>query len=103
MGNLIKHCASKRLQELYLPQLASGVAYGTMCLSEPHAGSSLTDIRYCEVSYPLSLITRRCSAVLSDFDSHKSYLIKGSKMWISGGDQGFSENIVSRDIQQSYV
>ena len=37
----------------------------------------------------------RCSAVLSDFDSHKSYLIKGSKMWISGGDQGFSENIVS--------
>ena len=93
MGNLIKHCASERLKELYLPQLATGVAYGTMCLSEPQAGSSLTDVRFQPTSLFLAN-SLRCSAKLSDFDNHKSYLIKGSKMWISGGDQGFSENIV---------
>ena len=58
------------------PMLA-GRFSGTMCLSEPHAGSSLTDIR--------------CQAIRQD---DGSYLLSGSKMWISGGDHELAETIV---------
>ncbi|MFZ2507333.1 MAG: acyl-CoA dehydrogenase [Steroidobacteraceae bacterium] len=58
------------------PMLA-GRFTGTMCLSEPHAGSSLADIR--------------CQAVPRD---DGSYLLSGSKMWISGGDHELAETIV---------
>ncbi len=58
------------------PMLA-GRFTGTMCLSEPHAGSSLTDIR--------------CQAVRQ---ADGSYLLSGSKMWISGGDHDLAETIV---------
>lgn len=58
------------------PMLA-GRFTGTMCLSEPHAGSSLTDIR--------------CQAVRQ---TDGSYLLSGSKMWISGGDHDLVETIV---------
>ncbi|MGH8135537.1 MAG: acyl-CoA dehydrogenase [Steroidobacteraceae bacterium] len=58
------------------PMLA-GRFTGTMCLSEPHAGSSLTDIR--------------CQALPQD---DGSYLLTGSKMWISAGDHELAETIV---------
>ena len=58
------------------PMLA-GRFTGTMCLSEPHAGSSLTDIR--------------CQAVRQ---ADGSYQLRGSKMWISGGDHDLVETIV---------
>ena len=62
------------------PQIA-GHTLGTMCLSEPHAGSSLADIR---------------SRALPDGeDEHgKRYRISGNKMWISGGDHDITPNIV---------
>jgi len=58
------------------PMLA-GRFTGTMCLSEPHAGSSLADIR--------------CLARPHD-DGH--YRLTGTKMWISGGDHDLAETIV---------
>ena len=62
------------------PQI-EGRWFGTMCLSEPQAGSGLGDVR-----------TR---AVLDGEDTHgQRYRLKGNKMWISGGDQDISENIV---------
>lgn len=62
------------------PQIA-GTTMGTMCLSEPHAGSSLGDIR-----------TR---AVLDGEDEFgQRYRISGNKMWISAGDHDVTENIV---------
>ena len=62
------------------PQIA-GRWFGTMCLSEPQAGSSLGDIR-----------TR---AVQEGEDVHGTrYRLIGNKMWISGGDHDASENIV---------
>jgi butyryl-CoA dehydrogenase len=48
-----------------------------MCLSEPHAGSSLTDIR--------------CQARRHD---DGGYRLTGTKMWISGGDHDLAETIV---------
>ncbi|GAU86941.1 acyl-CoA dehydrogenase [Bosea sp. BIWAKO-01] len=63
-----------------LPQI-EGRWFGTMCLSEPQAGSSLADI------------TTR--AVPDGEDGlGPRYRLAGTKMWISGGDQDISENIV---------
>ena len=62
------------------PQVA-GEWFGTMCLSEPQAGSGLADVR-----------TR---AVRDGEDEWgPRYRIAGNKMWISGGDQSITDNIV---------
>jgi len=64
-------------KRLFLPPMLEGRWYGTMCLSEPQAGSSLSDI---------------CTK--AEFAGDGLYHITGSKMWISGGEQDISENIV---------
>jgi len=61
----------------YAEPVVEGRWYGTMCLSEPQAGSSLTDI------------TTR--AVRQD---DGSYRLTGTKMWISAGDHELGDNIV---------
>jgi alkylation response protein AidB-like acyl-CoA dehydrogenase len=55
--------------------------FGTMCLSEPQAGSSLAEIRTKAVPDGRDALGER-------------YRLFGNKMWISGGDQDVSENIV---------
>ena len=62
------------------PQIA-GTTLGTMCLSEPHAGSSLGDIRTRAVPESEDALGRR-------------FRISGSKMWISAGDHEITGNIV---------
>ena len=62
------------------PQIA-GRWFGTMCLSEPQAGSSLADI------------STRAEPDGEDALGER-YRLRGNKMWISGGDQDASENIV---------
>ena len=68
---------SDALKERFLPPLYAGQWSGTMCLTEPHAGSDLGLIR-----------TR---AVPND---DGSYEITGTKIFITGGDQDLTENIV---------
>ncbi len=62
------------------PQIA-GHTMGTMCLSEPHAGSSLAEIRTKAEPDGRDGLGAR-------------FRISGSKMWISGGDQDVTANIV---------
>lgn len=71
---------SRQVDQFARPQIA-GRWFGTMCLSEPDAGSSLGDIR---------------TRALPDGEDELGarYRIIGNKMWISGGDQDASENIV---------
>jgi butyryl-CoA dehydrogenase len=76
-ANVIRSFASVELKRRYLPLMASGAAAGTMALTEPDTGSSLADIR--------------TSAIATEAGH---YLIKGNKMYISGGDQEITENIV---------
>lgn len=80
-ARLIATFATSAQVEIFaLPQIA-GRWFGTMCLSEPQAGSNLADVR-----------TR---AVLDgEDDLGARYRLAGNKMWISGGDQDISENIV---------
>ncbi|MFT6148679.1 MAG: butyryl-CoA dehydrogenase [Saprospiraceae bacterium] len=76
-ANLIDSFGSEKLKELYLGKMYSGEWQGTMALTEPQAGSSLTDI-----------VT---SAELTDEGYYK---IKGQKIFISGGDHTGVPNIV---------
>ena len=76
-ANLLAEFASEEQKRLYLLPLIEGRWFGTMCLSEPHAGSSLADIT--TVARPLD---------------DGSYAVSGRKMWISGGEQEITENIV---------
>ncbi len=58
---------------------------GTMCLSEPQAGSSLSDI------------TTRAVPDGEDFEAEPlgpRYRLKGNKMWISAGEHELTENII---------
>ena len=77
VANLINAFGSDEQKALYIPPLLNGDFYGTMCLSEPHAGSSLTDIR-----------TR------AELQDDGSYRITGNKMWITGGEHEMSRNII---------
>ncbi|MFT5572676.1 MAG: alkylation response protein AidB-like acyl-CoA dehydrogenase [Cryomorphaceae bacterium] len=76
-ANMLLACGSEELISKYFPKMRAGDWYGTMCLSEPQAGSSLSDIR--------------CKA---EPVGDGSYKLSGAKMWISAGDHELSENIV---------
>ncbi|MVA96410.1 acyl-CoA dehydrogenase [Nitratireductor sp. CAU 1489] len=76
-ANLLASFGTVEQKERFLRPMVEGRFYGTMCLSEPQAGSSLGDI-----------VTSASPA------DDGSYRISGRKMWISGGDQEISDNIV---------
>ena len=76
-ANLLATFGSQAQKEKFLRPMVAGKWFGTMCLSEPQAGSSLSDI-----------VTKATPTA----DGH--YLITGRKMWISGGEHDLSENIV---------
>lgn len=77
---LLAHGSAKQIDTFVRPELA-GRYFGTMCLSEPQAGSSLSDV-----------------ATRADFECDSplgaQYRLRGNKMWISGGEHELSENIV---------
>ncbi|MBS0374093.1 MAG: acyl-CoA dehydrogenase [Proteobacteria bacterium] len=84
-ANLLKaHGTPAQRQAFARPQFA-GRWFGTMCLSEPHAGSSLADI-----------VTRaEPDGPGSETDPlGPRYRLRGNKMWISNGDHEITENIV---------
>ncbi|HEV2160466.1 acyl-CoA dehydrogenase [Bradyrhizobium sp.] len=76
-ANLLNTFGSSELKRQFLPAMLAGRWFATMCLSEPQAGSSLADIT---------------TAAIPRDDG--AYRIRGNKMWISGGEQDISENIV---------
>lgn len=76
-ANVIREFGTDAQRRKYMSPMLEGRFLGTMCLSEPHAGSGLAELR-----------TR--ATPLGD----GRYAIKGSKMWISAGEHELSENIV---------
>ncbi|NUU35949.1 acyl-CoA dehydrogenase C-terminal domain-containing protein [Pseudomonas sp. C2B4] len=68
---------SAELKERYLARLVSGEWTGTMCLTEPQAGTDLALLR-----------TR------AQPQADGSYRLNGSKIFISGGEQDLSDNII---------
>ncbi len=73
----VKHHASDELKALYLDKLATGEWLSTMCLTEPHAGSDLG-------------LARTKAVPRAD----GSYVLSGTKIFISSGDHDLTDNIV---------
>ncbi|AXI02039.1 acyl-CoA dehydrogenase C-terminal domain-containing protein [Aquirhabdus parva] len=69
--------ASQEQKELYLPKIYSGEWSGTMCLTEPHAGTDLGIIK---------------TKAIPNEDG--SYAISGTKIFITGGDHDLTQNII---------
>ncbi|MFJ4390529.1 acyl-CoA dehydrogenase C-terminal domain-containing protein [Pseudomonas soli] len=69
--------ASEALKEKYLPNMYSGVWAGSMCLTEPHAGTDLGIIR-----------------TKAEPQADGSYKVSGTKIFITGGEHDLTENII---------
>ena len=84
-ANLLMKHGSELQQQVFALNEFNGRFAGTMCLSEPQAGSSLSDV---------------ATRATPDGDDHATdplgprYRLKGHKMWISTGDHELTENIV---------
>lgn len=77
-AHLIEAFGNEELKTRYLAKMYSGAWTGTMALTEPDAGSSLADV------------TTRATPVEDGL-----YRIKGTKVYISGGDLDTTENIIN--------
>jgi len=78
-GNILaihKH-GSEELKKTYLEKLVSGAWAGTMCLTEPQAGTDLGILR-----------------TKATPNADGSYAVSGTKIFISGGENDFTDNIV---------
>ncbi|CAI8858553.1 3-methylmercaptopropionyl-CoA dehydrogenase [Pseudomonas sp. IT-P253] len=69
--------ASEALKAAYLPNMYAGVWTGSMCLTEPHAGTDLGIIR-----------------TKAEPQADGSYTVSGTKIFITGGEQDLTENII---------
>lgn len=76
-AELILAFGAEDLKETYAPKMMQGEWGGTMCLTEPQAGSSLSDV--VSTAYPTE---------------HDYYQLKGQKIFISGGDHEHQDNFV---------
>jgi alkylation response protein AidB-like acyl-CoA dehydrogenase len=77
-AGLIQTFGDDKLKKMFLPKMMDGSWTGTMCLTEPTAGSDVGDI--LSKAYPT--------------DDPRIFKIKGQKIFITGGDNDFSENII---------
>ncbi|HEY6609509.1 MAG TPA: acyl-CoA dehydrogenase C-terminal domain-containing protein [Pseudomonas sp.] len=73
---LLNH-GSEELKAQYLPAMYEGRWAGSMCLTEPHAGTDLGIIR-----------------TKAEPQADGSYKVSGTKIFITGGEQDLSENII---------
>ncbi|WP_191831341.1 acyl-CoA dehydrogenase C-terminal domain-containing protein [Pseudomonas fluorescens] len=69
--------ASDELKEKYLPNMYAGIWAGSMCLTEPHAGTDLGIIR-----------------TKAEPQADGSYKVSGTKIFITGGEHDLTENII---------
>lgn len=76
-ARLITTFGTESLVEAYVPKMLSGKWQGTMCLTEPQAGSSLSDI-----------------TTTANRKSDGTFHISGQKIFISAGDHDCCENVI---------
>ena len=84
-ANLLMAHGTALQKQVFAHNEFAGRFYGTMCLSEPQAGSSLSDI-----------VTRAVpdSAGFDGDPLGPRYRLRGNKMWISNGEHELAENII---------
>ncbi len=72
----LEHHATDELRAIYIPKLASGAWCGTMNLTEPQAGSDVGALR-----------------TTAEPNGDGTYAVTGQKIFISWGDNDFTENV----------
>jgi len=77
-ANLIIRFGTDKERELFIPNMLSGEWQGTMCITEPNAGSDVGDST--ARAYPT--------------DDPRVWKIKGTKMFITAGDAGICDNTI---------
>lgn len=77
-ANLIRAFGDEKLNQNFIPKMYTGDWQGTMALTEPQAGSSLSDI----------------TTSATPVEGENYYHIKGQKIYISGGDHNAVDNVV---------
>lgn len=77
-ANLIRSFGSQELKDTFTPKMYTGEWQGTMALTEPDAGSSLSDI----------------STTAEPTENEGIYKIKGQKIYISAGDHDGCDNVI---------
>ncbi|MGO9215675.1 MAG: acyl-CoA dehydrogenase [Syntrophales bacterium] len=76
-AQLVHSFGTEKLKRLYLPKMLSGAWGGTMCLTEPDAGSEVGNVK-----------TRAMR------QKNGNYMISGQKIFISGGEHDLVNNII---------
>ncbi|MFU8805330.1 MAG: acyl-CoA dehydrogenase family protein, partial [Bradymonadaceae bacterium] len=76
-AHLVEVFGTDRDKAIYLENMYTGKWAGTMCLTEPQAGSALGDI----------------TTAATPVEGEEYYHVKGNKLFISAGDQQLTENI----------
>mgnify|MGYP000997344862 CR=1 FL=1 len=84
-ANLLMVHGTEAQKQVFALNEFSGRFSGTMCLSEPQAGSSLSDVSTRAVPD---------GAEFADDPLGPRYRLKGNKMWISAGEHELTENII---------
>ncbi|MDZ4101984.1 MAG: acyl-CoA dehydrogenase [Hydrogenophaga sp.] len=84
-ANLLMVHGTEAQKRVFALNEFSGRFSGTMCLSEPQAGSSLSDVSTRAVPD---------GADFADDPLGPRYRLKGNKMWISAGEHELTENII---------
>lgn len=77
-GHLLEAFADPEFRDLVVPRMYSGQWTGTMCLTEPQAGSTVGDL----------------TTTATPIEGADEYSIQGNKIFISGGDHDLTENII---------
>jgi alkylation response protein AidB-like acyl-CoA dehydrogenase len=76
-AEVIEHFGTPEQKKQYVANMYTGVWGGTMCLTEPHAG---TDVGSAKTT--------------ASRNADGSYSVRGTKIFISGGDHDLAENII---------
>lgn len=76
-ANLITSFGNQEQIDTYVPNMLANKWMGTMCLTEPEAGSAVGNLR-----------------TVATKTQDGNFLIKGQKIFISGGDHQFAENFI---------
>ena len=76
MNTIMQH-ASEEIKNIYMPPLTEGRWAGTMCLTEPHCGTDLGQVK-----------------TKAELQADGTYKVTGSKIFISAGEHDLTENIV---------
>jgi alkylation response protein AidB-like acyl-CoA dehydrogenase len=76
-ADLLEQCATEGQKHKYVTAMVGGRWGGTMCLTEPHAGSDVGSAR-----------------TTASKNADGTYSIRGTKIYISAGDHDLAENVI---------